>query len=191
MTISDAPLRILVVCTGNICRSPAAAALLRARSAGLGIEVASAGTAAVVGHPIHPLTAAALAQVGIEDLNHRARQLSPAHVAGADLVLTAERRHRVAVIEADPTALRRTFTIAEFACLSDAVEDPAAAGTPAAWIESVASIRGAKLPPMPSLDDLADPVLGDLSDHQHMVEGCGRALKRIIDGVGTAARARP
>jgi protein-tyrosine phosphatase len=180
LTISDAPLRILVVCTGNICRSPAAAALLRARSGGLGIEVASVGTAAVVGHPMHPLTAAALAQVGVQDPNHRARQLSPADVAGAHLVLTAERRHRVAVFEADPTALRRTFTIAEFARLAQAVEHAAAAGTPADWIEAVASIRGAKRPSTPSLDDLADPILGELADHQGMVAWCGQLVKKII-----------
>ena len=180
MTIGDARLRILVVCTGNICRSPAAAALLRARSVGFGIEVASVGTAAVVGHPIHPLTAAALAQVGVEDLNHRARQLSLADVAGAHLVLTAERRHRVAVIEADPTAVRRTFTIAEFARLAEAVEHAAAAGTPADWIEAVASIRGAKRPSTPVLDDLADPVLGQLPDHQRMVTTCADLLNQIV-----------
>ena len=180
MTIGDAPLRILVVCTGNICRSPAAAALLRARSVGLGIEVGSVGTAAVVGHPMHPLTAAALAQVGVQDPNHRARQLSPADVAGADLVLTAERRHRVAVIEADPTAVRRTFTIAEFARLAAAMTDATCVGTPAGWIEAVASIRGTRRPSMPSLDDLADPVPGELPDHQRMVTTCADLLTQIV-----------
>ena len=183
MTISDAPLRILVVCTGNICRSPAAAALLRARSAGLGIEVASAGTAAVVGHPIHPLTAAALAQVGVEDLNHRARQLSPADVAGADLVLTAERRHRVAVIEADPTALRRTFTIAEFARLADALSRQPWDRARSAAIEAVAVGRGAVRPSVPSLDDLHDPVLGNLDDHQRMVSTCATHLRKVLQAL--------
>jgi protein-tyrosine phosphatase len=180
VTIGDARLRILVVCTGNICRSPAAAALLRARSVGFGIEVDSVGTAAVVGHPIHPLTAAALAQVGVQDPNHRARQLSLADVAGAHLVLTAERRHRVAVIEADPTALRRTFTLAEFARLAAEVTVAASVSTPAGLIEAVASIRGSSRTSSPSLDDLADPVLGQLPDHQRMVTTCADLLNQIV-----------
>ena len=57
---SPSPVRILTVCTGNICRSPVAERLLQA---GLdqvlpgGFEVPSAGTRAMVGDPIQPLSA--------------------------------------------------------------------------------------------------------------------------------------
>lgn len=103
--------RILVVCTANICRSASAAALLRDAVAAnpelAGVEVRSAGTHAIAGAPgCH--VAPALAGRGDE---HRSRPLTAADVEWADLVLTAEREHRSAVASLQPTALRRVFTL--------------------------------------------------------------------------------
>jgi protein-tyrosine phosphatase len=83
--------RVLVVCTGNICRSPMAEGLLRDRLARLGHgTVESAGIAALVGRPAERHAVALLARKGIDISGHRARQLTPELVAEADVVLVME-----------------------------------------------------------------------------------------------------
>ncbi len=84
--------RILVVCTGNICRSPMAAALLghNLASHNPAVEVQSAGLAALVGYTADPLAQDLMRDRGIDLSNHRAQQLTPAMVMDADVVLAME-----------------------------------------------------------------------------------------------------
>jgi protein-tyrosine phosphatase len=110
---------ILVVCTGNICRSPIAEQLLRARFAasGLDVTVSSAGTGALVGASMTPEAAQLSMNYGGVPSSHRARELTETLVANADLVLTATRDHRQAVATLHPRASRHTYTLAQFARL--------------------------------------------------------------------------
>lgn len=85
--------RVLLICTGNICRSPMAEGLLRERFARLGrvgAVVESAGLAALVGYPADPIAVALLAERGIDISGHRARQLTPELVARFDLLLVMD-----------------------------------------------------------------------------------------------------
>jgi protein-tyrosine phosphatase len=113
---TDQPYAILCVCTGNVCRSPAAELLLAAR-VGPSVKVASAGTLGLVGRPIEPPMAAHLAAMGLEPARFAARRLTAADVAGADLVLGLTRGHRAEAVELAPAAVRRAFTLLEFARL--------------------------------------------------------------------------
>lgn len=112
--MTDPAFRILTVCTGNICRSPVAERLLQA---GLGdtVEVGSAGVRAMVGDPIHPEMVALLEQSGVPADGFAARQVPPADVRAADLVLALTRAHRAQLVQEVPAALRRSFTLLEFA----------------------------------------------------------------------------
>lgn len=112
------PFRILTVCTGNICRSPAAEYLLR-RALGPGVTVASAGTAALVDRPVDQQMADRLRADGVPTDGFRARYLVPALIEGADLVLAMTRDHRAEVVTAVPRALGRTFTLTEYAAILD------------------------------------------------------------------------
>ncbi|HEY6934477.1 MAG TPA: adenylyl-sulfate kinase, partial [Marmoricola sp.] len=114
--------RVLFVCIGNVCRSPFGERLLAARLAGADVAVSSAGVAAMVGAPMSPEAAAELEQYGATADGFTARQLTPAMVRDADLVLTATRELRSRVLAETPSALRRTFTVLEFAALLDLVE---------------------------------------------------------------------
>ena len=110
------PARVLVVCTGNVSRSPAAQAMLATRLSARPIEVTSAGTQAMVGAPVDERVAALLSEEERGSLrDFRSRQLDEQLVSAADLVLTMTREHRAAVVSLVPTALRRTFTLTEFA----------------------------------------------------------------------------
>ena len=117
-------LHVLFVCTGNICRSPTAERLAIAMAESLEINnfvASSAGTHALVGHPIHSNAIPVLEGLGGSAENFRARQLTPRIALSADLILTMTRRHRDAVLERAPQRLHQTFTIAEAArIISDA-----------------------------------------------------------------------
>lgn len=107
---------VLVVCTGNICRSPVAEALLREHWAGQGdVHISSAGTAAHVGSPIYSPIRKLLIDRGLADEAFVARQVTPALIEAADLVLVMTREHRSAVVVLHPPAVRHTFTLREFA----------------------------------------------------------------------------
>lgn len=88
-------MRILVVCTGNTCRSPLGEAVLRAEAArqGIELEVGSAGTAAYDGAPASEGSYLVALEHGLDLSAHRARSVTRALVDEADLVLTMSRRH--------------------------------------------------------------------------------------------------
>ena len=85
---------VTMVCTGNAARSVMAALLLRDRLGDDGpVEVASAGTLVLPGHPMSTRTRAALARHGLADPPHRARQLELADVHRSSLLLVMEPSH--------------------------------------------------------------------------------------------------
>jgi protein-tyrosine phosphatase len=88
--------RILVVCVGNVCRSPMAKALLTARLGGgaHGPVVESAGIAALVGSAPDPKAIAAMGERGIDLSAHRGRQIDYQMLRAAPLVLVMEHGQR-------------------------------------------------------------------------------------------------
>ncbi|MFG6158391.1 low molecular weight protein-tyrosine-phosphatase [Halomonas sp. 1390] len=100
---------LLVVCTGNICRSPVAAAILARDLPHLRVE--SAGLGALIGHGVEP-TARALAEAdGLEVAGHRARQLTAEMLRQADIVLVMSEGQRQAVADLVPEALGKTLLL--------------------------------------------------------------------------------
>lgn len=113
-------LHVLFVCTGNICRSPSAERLAMAYCTHAGIAdfaASSAGTRAVIAHPVHPHAERVLVGLGADPSRFAARQLTPKIASGADLILTMTRAHRDSVLELAPNKLNRTFSLAEAARL--------------------------------------------------------------------------
>ena len=114
-------MNILFVCTGNICRSPMAERLTVAYATSHAIPdlaASSAGTRAVVGHPIQVDAARILEKLDADTSDFAARRLTPTIVSKADLVLTMTREHRDIVLETAPRQLQRTFTLIEAAQLT-------------------------------------------------------------------------
>ena len=79
---------VLVVCIGNICRSPMGQALLAA--AAPGIEVTSAGTGALIGQQADPIARELMTARGLDIEGHVARQINQAMCQSADLILTMD-----------------------------------------------------------------------------------------------------
>ncbi len=97
------PRYVICVCTGNICRSPMAEALLRHALAAepeplRSLQVTSAGVSAWPGQPISYHSAQALKKVGIDFSTHKSRELNAAMLSRAELVICMTQSHR-SVIE--------------------------------------------------------------------------------------------
>lgn len=116
-------MQVLLVCTGNICRSPVAEVLLRGHWAGeWDVHLSSAGTQAHVGAPIYSPIRRLLIERGVSEGSFAARQVTASLVEAADLVLVMTREHRSAVVVLHPPAVRRTFTLREFARIAPLAE---------------------------------------------------------------------
>ena len=84
--------RVLVVCAGNVCRSPMAAALLARRLESVTVE--SAGITALIGYEADPVAVSLMRERGFDIRSHRARQLVTWMPATSDLVLVMDRLQR-------------------------------------------------------------------------------------------------
>jgi len=105
--------RILIVCTGNICRSPMAEVLLvhRFRDRRVPVVVESAGISALVGCPADPLAQQVMAERDFDLTAHRARQLTPELARTFEIVLVMEASQQRAVEALDPSARGRVHRI--------------------------------------------------------------------------------
>jgi protein-tyrosine phosphatase len=156
------PFRVLAVCTGNVCRSPAVERLLagrlgaayrrptteRASSRRLmpAVEVASAGTGAVSGAPMTDQMARLLVEHGCDPSGFVARQVTPGMLRQADLVLAMTAEHRTQLVRLEPGAAHRTFTVRELARLLldlDPADLPGAGATTADRLRALVPLAAA------------------------------------------------
>ena len=171
---------ILLVCTANICRSPVMELLLRERLDPTRFEVASAGVRGWQDAPIDSMVRLELLRLGVESRDFRSRPLQAGHVAAADLVLTATREHRGQVLELDPGALRKTFTLLEFAGL---VADEEADSL--ATLVADASRRRST---GPTTVDVPDPFMRAPAVHRRtadLIDAATREVAAALDRVGS------
>lgn len=99
---------ILVVCVGNICRSPMAEVML-ANELPEDYEVSSAGIAALVGEEAHPRSMDLMRERGLSLESHIARQLDDDLLRQSDLVFTMEKGHSDWIEERWPHARGRVY----------------------------------------------------------------------------------
>ncbi len=160
--VHDDLLDVLVVCTGNVCRSPLVERMLQsgfdAVVPGV-IRVHSAGTQALVGSPTTPEITGLAERMGIDIGDFRAQQLQMSQVQDADLVLALDRGHRAAVVELVPQALRKTFTLRELARILPQVPVERGVWPQERWRSAVvwAARRRRAVAGEPDADDVVDP----------------------------------
>ena len=161
---------ILFVCHANLCRSPLAERLTRQAldnafgPAAAEVVASSAGTHAFPGSAMHQGSAQALDERGIDPGGFASRSLTPAVLAGADLVLASAREQRAACVTLAPSAIRRTFTLRQFVRFAKAVPTgPGLVQGPPAQrlrklVESAVAVRHLVPAVSADEDDIADPV---------------------------------
>lgn len=103
---------IMTVCLGNICRSPVAEALLKARLPGCNIW--SAGLQAVVGHPADAVAREVAARHGLDLSDHRAQQIAGWMFSQAKLVLVMQHSQRQQLEQLYPLARGKIRCLGEF-----------------------------------------------------------------------------
>jgi protein-tyrosine phosphatase len=198
---------VLFVCYANRCRSPMAEGLARLMLAQAGrsdVSVGSAGTHARVGTALHPHAATALAARGVTPWAFGSSLLPATAIADAGLILTASRHERSACAALTPGAIRRTFTLRQFARLAAAASTadvPSVGLAPgpllvdrappvdqlAVAVAAAAAARSRLQPIDAALDDLADPIGEPLAAFQACAAMISAALEpalRLITGCG-------
>lgn len=141
------PLRVLFVCTANICRSPAMELIARDLAGSADIVFTSSGTHARDGQRMSTDMSATLptgASAGF-----RSRHLTAAVLSGADLVLTAEQVHRQHILDDYPQLHRQVFTLGQFAA--------AVAELPGLSGRDLVAAAGRRRTPATAEQDVADP----------------------------------
>ena len=122
---------VLIICTGNTCRSPMAEGILKSILKERGIEdvkVSSAGIGAMSGMPATPFAIEAARAWNIDITDHFARQLNKRLIAEANLILAMSSEHVEFVARHDRNALNKTFLIkgfpAPYSSSQESVNDP-------------------------------------------------------------------
>ncbi|MGE5589734.1 MAG: low molecular weight protein arginine phosphatase [Bacillota bacterium] len=116
----DSVYRVLLVCSGNTCRSSMAEALMKQALQRLWpegaqrVEVSSAGTAAWPGQPAADEAVAAMAERGLDLSQHRARRLDQTLAGQYALILTMTRSHKAQVLQTAGEGVR-VYTLREYA----------------------------------------------------------------------------
>ena len=143
------PIRVLFVCTANICRSPFME--IYARSVvGDDLDLRSAGTYGLDRQPMSPEMVVELHGRGLHAQQFLSRPVTAELINESDLVITAERTHRQFVLDEHPDAFRRVLTLGQ-AFRASSVIDRATFGREA--LPELARLRGVA----DAADDVADP----------------------------------
>ena len=182
----DPGIDVLVVCTGNQCRSPMGEVLLRDRLARAGVDahVHSAGLISE-GTPASAHGVKVMAKRGLDLSAHRSTPLTAEAVAGADLVIGMAREHVREAAVLDQGGLGRTFTLPELARRARRT-GPRRVGADGAlepfedWLARVgAGRRPADLLGSSPDDDVADPI----GQSKRAYERTAQEIEALVDTV--------
>lgn len=184
---------ILVVCTGNICRSPIAEGFLRAalerRMGADAPQVRSAGTAGWDGSGAMRESVQAARERGVDIAAHVARRLEATHVESADLVVTMAAEHRDAIRAWLPEAADRTFTLKELVRLVESLGRPETGGDLADRVAAAADRRREGFPGNPLDDDVVDPLGMPLDSYRAIAWELDEWTERLAEGLAGPVRA--
>jgi protein-tyrosine phosphatase len=171
--MSEERFTILAVCTANICRSPLMELALAQRLPSERFEVASAGVRGWDAQPMEQMAATEARRLGLDPDAFASRPVNAHLITSADLVLTATRQHRSEVLGLAPAAIRRAFTLREFAALIDlvdqGVQDPRVLVAEAAIRRSLG----------PAEVDVDDPYRREPEVHRSTADQIAKAAAKI------------
>ncbi|MDY6054826.1 phosphotyrosine protein phosphatase [Micrococcus sp.] len=193
----DAPLRILTVCTGNICRSAYAQHVLQARlDAALGpgaVEVSSAGRGPnqALSVPEEILGLVPEGPVREALAAHRPRMLTAQVLQGQHLVLAATDAHLEAVLREAPAVLHRCLTMLDAGTLFSRDDAVTPGGGPRALSTAIrqgrSTLRGTGTPGSTrGTADLPDPFRGPAAGYTAMAQALDPALEAVARAVERA-----
>jgi protein-tyrosine phosphatase len=194
--------RILFVCTGNLCRSAVAERLATSwvrdslcdSPEYAAVEITSAGLEAPTGRPMDRRSAEALVHLGGDPQDFHSRAFERWMAEDADLVFTMSRRQRRDVLETSPKGLRRTFTLPEAA---DLLGNADLTGLNLLPLDQRARELGIRLDaarrfrPSRATDDVPDPIGRSAATHREVAETIAEALRPLAEVLFRSLRPVP
>lgn len=174
--------QVVVVCTGNVIRSPFAAAALEARlrDRGVGVSVTSAGLL-TDGRPAEPHILTVGEQHGLDLSEHVSRRISPSILAPASLVIGMSRRHLREVAAMEPSVWPRTFTLRELSRRATQHGPRPAHFSLAQWAARLSADRtAAEMVADDPADDIDDPIGADRATFRAVVDEIDECLERVV-----------
>ena len=174
---------ILVVCTANRCRSPLVAGLLiRALGdRGMAASIRSTGLKDS-GHPPTDETLEVASRRSLVLADHQSSTLDPGEAADADLVIGLERHHVREVVILVPSAWPRTFTLRELVRRGETIGARRRCESLPDWIARVHADRERRdMLGASTLDDIADPTGGTLTEHEDAANELTLLVDRLVD----------
>lgn len=174
-------MKVLFVCTGNICRSPMGELLLPHYLTDPEISSDSAGTRGLMNHPIDPSSALLMTQAGIDSSKFRSKRITPQLANESDLILCFEAHQRQEIATIAPLAARKTFLLTDFAnmCAYCAKEGYIEGSTRQEKLESVIDNASMIRPMLPTPLTIEDPHHQDFPVFQKAYTQIRQALTLI------------
>ena len=149
--INKNKMSFLILCTGNICRSPFAEDMLRKLAPGITVDSAGVGVEAnkLTGLPADPMAVKVAKQYDVDLSHHRSRQVTEKDIQAFDMILVMEINQIDQLCELFPTARSKTFLFGHWIGVS-CIDDPFRQGEEAfertfSLIENAAQAWGRKL----------------------------------------------
>lgn len=179
----DPTIDVAFICTGNICRSPMAEVLLRARLATVAPEVV-VGSAGLLfnGRPAESHAVRTLAKRGLDLSSHAAQTISADLLRDASVIIGMERMHVLKVADLDPDLFARSFTLPELVASTDVMGPRPGHVALRSWVERAGSLRTRDnyTAPEPSTE-VADPMGGTSRAFRACADEIDQLLEAFVD----------
>lgn len=178
-------MKVLFVCTGNICRSPMGELMFPLFFHSDAVETDSAGVNGLIDHQIDPSSNKLLKLDGIDASSFRSKRITPQLALSSDLILCFTEAQRGNIVTLAPRARSRTYTVSDFANLcrycagnglicGDTIEDR---------LDSIIANASMVRPMLPASQDIKDPYRREFKMFQNAHDQMGYAFADIAQAL--------